>query len=1511
MDKKINPDSAAGDHRRSPSPPNFFSFGSLTDTRQMLLPSSHGAQALLLTHHVITGTVTPATVLTNAMQFSGDHRFPPGRPPINSKEISRPDQTTAINTAFAAWVDQTPEEGPADSAASLEALRTLLHAPHAAAKPIGPTFMEPLAELDPSSAVCDPSSFLDPEYEVYMIDREDPPATPHKNRMLPKRGMQRRLNGPRAGFLFDESPVSQALVPVTPGGRCHSVQVDPGVAQVDFVAPPPQVTPLRSIPESAAQVLTRPLHRVDCYYRQRQPETGALLPEADVDGRRPYVTPGAVKHLDLLLNGQATVDHRESWLQTQMGNIIWMWTTTTSLEGIELMPQVGSLEPPQQVIAGRGTSTAARRLLPRLCDVVCDVASGGNQAGDWGAGVEGGVLDVEVNAVAQEGFAGEADRWPELTTAASMAERQVSTATAAEVSQATIPSMCSAGQTLPRTQRRRPPQNEAYAPPALATAEPDRVDPRDTQRHTLLRVPCSGDSVPGETPKPQEGASAPGPIDRAPLRSPHRRRRGSRRKRKISPLPPPPLCRPWWEGGGDNSRGAQTSLPSNMQERSAMEEAGSGLPQLPLEEDTTAALRTAPDRGSTVPVLEPGTARPPGRKVPAKGKTVAFAQGRVGSSEGGAGYSGVTLSQRREFLGTADSGTGSTAAPLESLWAPTRSGRKSRQAVAGAASALACVGLMGAVSARFPMPAARRYYGPASPAGRRGRRGHRRRHNKEGHGDTRATGRGDMAEVERAEYRAGAQILQRISETGTGSQVEGAEHGRAVAYLSAAGDRNGTVRPSVVREPSPRSGDSLRSGLGLAARWKRREGTTALVSGPPGEGLDADVGSVVAVMGTRNAEDAPRTAGMPAPADEQKLVPPAPLSVPDTVETWLMGGGRRLPLELRLSDWSTIQDLGWGSFPDLVAAFAWRRCRDPSLGRDHGRLPTIQLVSYAALDIPKDSWPTSWEGLVEHVEKGGYFRTVAAMRGGMDPAAAQQQLGLLDFTGHLDWDNIDHCLARVRTGGVIPPDEVTESMTLAQLLSGCVALQQWDHLAAFLETQPPEVKAGLIISPARLAALSVIAARPRPEPESPPQWLLSAPYAELRFNHLSLSDFVPDPHRANDLRGQILDGIVDRILSVAPEIKTHPHYRLQDLRSDVRPELNLKDLQMDTCLFSAIVVLPTGPWISDFYKGVRSLGGRSFCTIVPTDLHIETELSNTDQRVLRAIRIALGVDNTAFRLILDESLGKALRSDARSRDDTVRFTSTGGRGSKRTMEHVSPDSPDSRLLVNMDATSLLLARRTVMRMPLRLGPVTVSVTLPPCPQQALRSALLPREPAAIRQRLPGTVIDCPVILIGPLPKGSLPAETVHSGARMAGLRRHMHDVCRNELQTKDVRLVGRYDKDRSPMYLYMEFGTADAAQLFGSVIDRQIPPEFCNILTSLCGEKASQVQVWSCNLLAECLAVADEKQFKAMMSHGQTHPCPLPPPPPPPHPPPPGHAAGQAIDGTGSAAGGPDNPANV
>jgi hypothetical protein len=252
-----------------------------------------------------------------------------------------------------------------------------------------------------------------------------------------------------------------------------------------------------------------------------------------------------------------------------------------------------------------------------------------------------------------------------------------------------------------------------------------------------------------------------------------------------------------------------------------------------------------------------------------------------------------------------------------------------------------------------------------------------------------------------------------------------------------------------------------------------------------------------------------------------------------------------MPLEFRRADWSMMQDIGLGIYPDLTVAFAWRRSRESSRG-GHVPLPSVHLVSTEERDIPKKSWPNSWEGLVEHVKRGGYFRWRGALRGGMDPAAAQQQFSLFCFNRHLDWDEIDQNLARVRAGVPISQNEMTENMMLEQQLSGCVALQQWDPLAAFLATQPLEVKAGLIISPAQLAALAVIAAaaRPKPEPESPQQWLMRASFAELRFNHLSPGNFVPDPHRADNLRGQILDGIVDRLLSVAPDIKTHLHFLL-------------------------------------------------------------------------------------------------------------------------------------------------------------------------------------------------------------------------------------------------------------------------------------------------------------------------------------------------------------------------------
>jgi hypothetical protein len=113
--------------------------------------------------------------------------------------------------------------------------------------------------------------------------------------------------------------------------------------------------------------------------------------------------------------------------------------------------------------------------------------------------------------------------------------------------------------------------------------------------------------------------------------------------------------------------------------------------------------------------------------------------------------------------------------------------------------------------------------------------------------------------------------------------------------------------------------------------------------------------------------------------------------------------------------------------------------------------------------------------------------------------------------------------------------------------------------------------------------------------------------------------------------------------------------------------------------------------------------------------------------------------------------------------------------------------------------------------------------------------------------------------------------------------------------------------------LNVRLGLNHAARHFVTTGDHVVPQEFRKLLRRLWGDKALDMSFWSCNLPVEILAVANEKEMKALMSHGQQHPCPLPPPalPPPPLPPPPANGAGQDADGSESAASGPDNPGNI
>ncbi len=121
---------------------------------------------------------------------------------------------------------------------------------------------------------------------------------------------------------------------------------------------------------------------------------------------------------------------------------------------------------------------------------------------------------------------------------------------------------------------------------------------------------------------------------------------------------------------------------------------------------------------------------------------------------------------------------------------------------------------------------------------------------------------------------------------------------------------------------------------------------------------------------------------------------------------------------------------------------------------------------------------------------------------------------------------------------------------------------------------------------------------------------------------------------------QLQDAIINRILDVAPGIKTHANFQLQDLLKDLKIEINPKN----PGLFIATLVMPTGQWIDDFYTGAISLGRLSFCTIIPTDLYIEAEVSNADQQIIRAVHRAIGVDIATFRRMFDVSLGTAIQS---------------------------------------------------------------------------------------------------------------------------------------------------------------------------------------------------------------------------------------------------------------------------
>ena len=158
---------------------------------------------------------------------------------------------------------------------------------------------------------------------------------------------------------------------------------------------------------------------------------------------------------------------------------------------------------------------------------------------------------------------------------------------------------------------------------------------------------------------------------------------------------------------------------------------------------------------------------------------------------------------------------------------------------------------------------------------------------------------------------------------------------------------------------------------------------------------------------------------------ESALPPP----VPAPIEVVLDRGGNRYKVEVRATDWAEAFQLDMSAHPDIAVCLAWRRHVRTQLGHGNYRQPTIRLVSREAVDLPKESWPTSWEGLVEHVNKGGSFRGVARMRGGMNPDM-QALLASTVSNDSLLWESLDRDPDSVWIGPPVPVDAQTDMMHL-------------------------------------------------------------------------------------------------------------------------------------------------------------------------------------------------------------------------------------------------------------------------------------------------------------------------------------------------------------------------------------------------------------------------------------------------------------------------------------------------
>jgi hypothetical protein len=247
-------------------------------------------------------------------EFGGNDRYlyPPIRPPIEEdspRKTGRPNIAEATNAALAKWYGALEHQSQQQRIAPAHPgpHQFLNNAPPAA---LHLPELERFVGLGSSGAALDPQSFADPECQVHSLDINmvAPNDLTQKYRLLPKRGVSRRLNAQPAGIGYaSEASCCNGLV------AARSIQVPRVPISSPAIIKPLQPSQVdvrgtrRLTPSSSVVVLRRP-----------SPAQVTSMPST---GLPVLLTPVDMRYLDFVLDGRVSPDDPADWVRRMLSDL--------------------------------------------------------------------------------------------------------------------------------------------------------------------------------------------------------------------------------------------------------------------------------------------------------------------------------------------------------------------------------------------------------------------------------------------------------------------------------------------------------------------------------------------------------------------------------------------------------------------------------------------------------------------------------------------------------------------------------------------------------------------------------------------------------------------------------------------------------------------------------------------------------------------------------------------------------------------------------------------------------------------------------------------------------------------------------------------------------------------------------------------------------------------------------------------------------------------------------------